>query len=307
MTPAPFRGVCAAALTLYDTQEKVHWDAWSDYLRWLCDSGLDGVLIMGTTGDFPLLTQEERLRGIEVAHRACPEDRALIVNVGSMTTRQSLLLIRSAVGGPRPADLLLAGPPYYYQGTLTEARLRAHLTTLAEAAGDVPLLYYHIPRVSHFDAETEMIERAMASAGVRGIKDSDGDLDFQRALRGRFEGRPFTQLSGHLGVVLETWEAGGDGAILGVAAALPRQSAELWRLWGEGKREEAEALRVKMLVAWNAAKGHGNAGIRALLRHFAPGTLPPEVFVSGRRPFDLIAQEDRVKIERAVRESGLVG
>jgi dihydrodipicolinate synthase/N-acetylneuraminate lyase len=287
----PLGGMCAAALTLFNEREEVDWETWTAYLGWLCASDLDGVLIMGTTGEFPLLSLDERLEGNRLARRAVPETKRLIVHVGAMTTREAVRLAEEAVRGPRRADLILAGPPYYYQASLTEARFLKHFALISEAAGETPLLYYHIPKMSHFAPPVDLLSEAVAGDVLHGIKDSDGDLALQGALRKRHPRGGFLYVTGSLPATLDCWRAEGDGAILGLAAALPHECAALWQLAREGKAEEASALHRRLMAVWRITSRIGVAGVRAVLRHTLPARLVEMVRLRGRRPFEGVTTE----------------
>lgn len=296
-------GTYAAALTLFTRREAVDHDAWASYLAWLCQGGLDGVLVMGTTGDFPLLRLGEREALIHTAAQAVPRERRLMVNVGAMTTREAARLAERAVESARPADLILAGPPYYYQATLTGERLTGHLRDIASACAGVPLLYYHIPRMSHFDPGVDGLSEAIAGAPLAGIKDSDGVHEFQRRVRERHGPASFLYLNGNIEAVLRSWnELQGQGAILGLAAALPFPCAMLWKKWRAGELDDTRLLHTSLCSLWSVVKRYGNAGIRALLAMLAP--LKAETLATGRRPFAEVPEAGRAEIAEALRVSG---
>lgn len=298
MTPIPrdrWGGVSAAALTLFDAEGKIDWKAWREYLVWLSESGLAGILIMGTTGEFPLLTTEERLRGIEVAQEVIPKGIHLIVNVGAMSTAEAVTLAKASASGSRPADLLLCGPPYYYQGAFSETRFTDHMRTIGDACG-IPLLYYHIPKMSHFNPSPEMLARVANAVSLQGIKDSDGDIEYQRELRQRCPAESFLYLSGSARAAPTSWDTQGDGAILGLASAMPSECAALWTLWNQGDRSALDDHHRRLCPVWAIASEGGVAGARALL-----GLMNPTfAHCLGRAPFTRVTDELQARIAKAM-------
>ena len=294
----PRGGIFAAALTLFDESEQIDWDLWARYLGWLCESGLDGVLAMGTTGEFALLSLEERLRGIRVAKGAVSPDSRLIVNVGAMTTHDAVCLAEAAAEQPRPADLLLCGPPFYHEASLTDERFSDHMWAVGEASA-VPLLYYHIPKMTHFAPSAELLSETIDSAPLAGIKDSDGVIDFQRSVRARHPPGGLLYLSGSVDAAPESWAAGGDGAILGLASAMPRECAALWHHWQRGEHDAIAELHPRLCAVWGRASSKGIAGARALL-----GLIDPEFArASGRRPFAEVTAAQIEEIRAALHDN----
>jgi 4-hydroxy-tetrahydrodipicolinate synthase len=257
---------------------------------------------MGTTGEFTLLSLEERLQGIALAQQVVPEKKRLLVNVGAMTTLDALRLSEAALAGARAADALLCGPPYYHQAALTDERFGDHLWAVAELAQEAgaAVLYYHIPKVSHFMPSMGLLSETISSAPLQGIKDSDGVVDFQRSLRARHPQGDFVHLTGSIPASLESWDAAGDGGIFGSASSMPNECVALWRHWRAGERAEAEELHRRLSAVWKTASSMGIAGARALLgareKAFAKAT--------GRRPFASVTLDQVEEIRKALADQG---
>jgi 4-hydroxy-tetrahydrodipicolinate synthase len=250
-----------------------------------------------------MMTLEERREAIRVAQAAVPPEKNLIVHVGAMSTLQAVELAKAASSGPRPADLLMAIPPYYHSGALSHGRFRDHFHAIAEST-DLPLIYYHIPKMSHFAPTLDLLSETIEKAPLYGMKDSDGDLNFMRLVRGRHPQGRFLYLTGNLTIAIACWEEKGDGAILGAAAGMPAQAAELHRAWRDENFRVINDLYPRLQRVWDVVKIEGNTGIRELARHFAPSDFPETAFHCGRRPFATLPEGARERIAKAVKDNG---
>lgn len=229
-------GTLAAAVTpLRDGGERLDEDAFRALLEFYADAGLDGVLVLGTTGEGFLLEREERRRIAELAV-AGAGPLAVMVHCGAQTTTETRALAAHAaeVGA---AAVLVIGPPYF---PLSERELLAHFAAAADACAPLPFYLYEYAERSGYAIPIGVIDQLRERApNLVGMKVSDGPFD-------RVEPYLATGLDifvGTEGCIREGLARGAIGAASGLAAAFPEAVAALVRDPTEQRAVPVESLR----------------------------------------------------------------
>jgi dihydrodipicolinate synthase/N-acetylneuraminate lyase len=206
------------------------------YLRFLEDSGASGVLVLGTTGEFPLLSLEEKL---ELVDDVLARRGRLRVLVGANATsfREAARIARHAVDGG--ADGVLVLPSFYYPSPPDEGVVR-YFDRVLEGIS-IPALAYHIPQVSGVPVAAPLARCLRDVCGLVGVKDSSGDSESLRAFCSLPGFRVFT---GNDRRVLEGLELGAAGAITAASNAFPDAVAQVVRAFREGR--DARAAQGKL-------------------------------------------------------------
>jgi 4-hydroxy-tetrahydrodipicolinate synthase len=164
-----FGRVLTAMVTPFHDDGSLDLDGAATLARWLLDHGTDGLVLAGTTGEAPTLTDDEQVE-LWTAVRAAV-DAPLIAGTGSNDTRHTReLSARAAATG---VDGLLVVTPYYSKPS--QAGLEAHFRAVA-AATDLPMVMYDIPGRTGRKVATEVLIRlANDVPTIVGIKDAAGD------------------------------------------------------------------------------------------------------------------------------------
>jgi len=208
--------------------------------------GVDGIVLLGTTGEFVHLDVADRLRLTQFAIKR--SRLPVTVNVSHSSLEGALALARGAASFGASALLLM--PPYFFRYSQEEIE-EFYLRFAKELGPAPPLLLYNIPTVStaiHF----ETVMRLVATGAYAGIKDSSGRIeDFRKMLAVKRQA-PFTLLAGADAIFPETRAEGGDGVVSGVAGALPELMAGLDRAIRLGEEVKRDRLTARLLefLAW---------------------------------------------------------
>ena len=220
MSTSPrIKGVMAAGLTAFKDDLSVDTDLTLAHTRWLLDSGCDGVLLFGTTGEANSLSVAERLAFLDKLGKSdLPKDRLIIEHV-----------------------LML--PPFYYKNPSDEG-LFTHFSRTFEAIGsDAMKVYlYHFPQMSAVPFGHELIARMLKAFPntVCGVKDSSGDFENMKAMAEKFPG--FDVFAGTEKFLLDTLKAGGVGTITATGNVTVGGCAKVYNAWKAGSAD-AEALQ----------------------------------------------------------------
>ncbi|MGH9354920.1 MAG: dihydrodipicolinate synthase family protein [Terriglobia bacterium] len=225
-------------------------------------SGLNGVVVAGSTGEAPYLTESERLRLVELAREVIQPPQLLIAGTGLESTAQTLRLSREAVA--RGADALLVLPPVYYKSLMKPEIIETHFRAVADGLKR-PVLLYSIPQCSGLQMDVEMIGRLSRHPNIPGLKESSGNLDFVRAILGKVK-KNFRLLMGAGSGFAAALEAGAAGGILVQCCFEPQLCMGLYGAFRHGDVAAVERLQglLRILVS-EISIPYGIPGAKAAL------------------------------------------
>ena len=259
---ASLKGIFPPVVTPFDRRGEVDEGRFRENLRKYVDVGLGGIVVTGSTGEAPYLTERERLRLVELAREIVRPPEILIVGTGLESTRDTLRLSREAIA--RGADALLVVTPNYYKPKMDAAALTAHYRALADGVRR-PVLIYSIPQFTgvHIDAAT--IAALSRHPNIAGLKESSGNLAFVREVLCKV--RPgFRVLVGSVQILLDSLKAGATGAVLGQATFAPELCVGVYEAFCQGRMKAARELQQRLLpLAQKISAPYGVAGVKAAL------------------------------------------
>jgi len=165
-----FGAVLTAMVTPFGEDGSLDLDAAAELARWLVANGSDGLVVAGTTGEGPVLTDPERMDLLAAVCRAVTVP--VVANTGSNDTAHSIELSRQAAGLGAAGCLVVT--PYYNRPS--QAGIEAHFTTVA-AATELPVLVYDIPiRTGRKISHEVLVGLARDVPNVVGVKDAAADV-----------------------------------------------------------------------------------------------------------------------------------
>jgi dihydrodipicolinate synthase/N-acetylneuraminate lyase len=206
------RGALAAAVTpLRDGGAALDEDAFEPLLGFYSEAALDGLLVLGTTGEGILLTREERMRATELfAGGPLP----VVAHCGAQTTADTEALAEHAAASGA-AGVAVIAPPYF---VLDEPAMLAHFRRAAAACAPLPFYVYEFERASGYVVPPHLVERLRAEApNVAGLKVSDAP--FPRVRPYLLEG--LSVFIGAEALIGKGMKAGAAGAVSALASAFP--------------------------------------------------------------------------------------
>ncbi len=207
----------------------------------LLDSGSEGVVVAGTTGESATLSRAEKLRLFEEIKQAVGDRGAVIANTGTNDTAESVELTREAER--TGVDGILAVTPYYNRPP--QSGLEQHFTAIAEATS-LPVILYNVPGRTSVNLEAETTVRLSSVPNIAGIKEAAGDLQqVTDVIRDAAPG--FRVWSGADEHTLAIVAAGGYGAISVVSHLVGRQVAEMIAAAAAGSGAEAASIHDRLL------------------------------------------------------------
>ena len=244
-TPPLFIG-CATALVTPFRSGALDKPAFLRLLHRQIESGVDALVVAGTTGESPTLTDSEKkwlftAAVKEAANAARPSPPKVIAGTGSNNTRRAAELSRMAEDCG--CDGLLVVTPYYNKAS--EEGLISHYEAVAHATS-LPLIAYHVPARTGCKMSPNACRKLAEIPTVAGLKDATGDLSFT-ARTAALCGESLPLYSGNDDLTLPVLSLGGHGVISVVSNLCPETVTSLCRLWREGKATEARALQLSLV------------------------------------------------------------
>jgi len=249
--PTPYRGEAVVTERL---QENIG--------RWN-ETGLAGYVVLGSTGEFPLLSEAERDAVLVASREVIPREKAFIAGTGSDSTLVTIRQTQRAaeVG----ADAALVITPHYFTKAFAEPLAQTkHYLAVAEASL-IPIILCNSPLDTGVDLEPDTIARIAEHPNVCGIKDSSGNI-VQAAQIIHLTPKSFHVLVGDASALLPSLAIGSSGGVLALAAIAAREFVEVYALATQGRWEEAKEIAARMTRAERGVAGrYGIGGLKAAL------------------------------------------
>ncbi len=259
-TPVSLAGIFPPIPTPFDGVGEVDHDALRANLARWHNYDLAGYVVLGSNGETALLSAEEKQEILQTARGVIPQDKLLIAGTGCESARQTIELTYFAAQAGADAALVLT--PHFYG--MKRANLVSYYAAVADAS-PIPVILYNVPKFTHVDMDAATVAQIAAHPNVIGIKDSGGNIT-KIADTVRQTDDAFQVLAGSAGFLLASLVVGAVGGVVALANAAPQQAIDIYRLYREGRLDQAAELQRRM-VPVNAAitARFGVPGLKAAL------------------------------------------
>ena len=235
-----FTGACTALVTPF-LNGKVNYPMLEQLLRRQMEAGIRAVVICGTTGESPTLSDSEKLEMFRRAKQYVAEDCLIIAGTGSNCTEHAVALSKAAetVG----ADALLVVSPYYNKAT--GEGLLAHYSAIAGAV-HIPVIAYNVPSRTGVDIPVEVCRCLAMIPNMAGIKEASTDVRKVTKIRAECP-RDFAVWSGNDDLAAAVIALGGQGVISVVSNVAPVETQALAQAALDGDFDTAADLQIRLL------------------------------------------------------------
>jgi 4-hydroxy-tetrahydrodipicolinate synthase len=280
------RGVITAMATPFEEGGSLDEDGARTLARHLVEHGSHGLVVAGTTGESPTLTDDEQLSLLRAVKDEVGREAFVVCGTGSNDTRHSCELTRAAADAG--ADAALVVTPYYNKPN--RAGLRAHFEAVAESAPELPIVLYNIPSRVVLNLEPALLTELSAIDNVVAVKQAnDAEL-------GPIDG--LDVLAGNDGVFIDTLEFGGAGGILVASHLVGSRIREIWDAAQEGDLERARELDAGLRAVYAAVSVTNPTTVKAGLAMLG---LADERL---RLPMTPAADAERAAVRAALESAG---
>jgi 4-hydroxy-tetrahydrodipicolinate synthase len=245
-----FRGSYSVLVTPFtEGGSAVDEKALRSLVEWQVEQGAPGIILLGSTGEFLCVTDDERTQIVEVTVDQVKGRIPVILGTAAEWTDVAIRYSKEAerLG----ADGLMIVPPYYCEPK--DEEIFTHFRRIGEAVS-IPIMLYNNPFYSNVDLKPEMVARLAEIDTVRYIKESSGDIARVQAIM-RLAGERMTVFAGYH--AYDAFLLGAKGWVSVSGNFMPRLSAQLFEVTVEqGDRVAGLALYDRMLPLINATDGY---------------------------------------------------
>jgi 4-hydroxy-tetrahydrodipicolinate synthase len=175
---APLGELLTAMVTPFQSDGAVNFPSARRLAHHLVETGSDGIVICGTTGEGPTVNDREKLDLMDAIADEVGDSACIVANTGTYDTHHSVALTRAALG--TGVDAFLAVTPYYNKPP--RAGIIAHFTAIAEAAEGRPVIIYNIPQRVVVNLEPDVLAELGRIQNVVAVKQATADLDQARRI-----------------------------------------------------------------------------------------------------------------------------
>lgn len=237
-------GAYTVLVTPFDANGRLDEEGLKNNIRFQLSNEIDGLVILGTTGECPTLTYTEKTRIMEIARNETDGKCHLMVGTGTYSTQQAIenTLAAEKIG----ADSVLVVTPYYNRPT--QEGLFQHFLALSKAT-HLPIIIYNIQIRTGQNLQTDTLKRLAMIENIVGVKEASGSItQMMEVIENINPIRPdFSVMSGDDALTLPLVAMGGHGIYSVLSNLLPKQIKDLCHLALEGKIEDARHLHYELL------------------------------------------------------------
>ncbi|NWF93193.1 MAG: dihydrodipicolinate synthase family protein [Syntrophaceae bacterium] len=241
---------------------KIAYDKLEKNLRFWLGSDLTGIVVMGSNGEFVLLSPEEKEELMRFVCGYVKGRKPVIAGTGAESTVETIRL--NKVAAEAGAQAVLVVTPNYYKGEMTEQALGRFYQDVADAS-PLPVILYNMPRNTGVNISAKLAVELSKHPNIIGIKDSGGNIvQIAEIIRNAAEG--FSVFAGSASYLYPTLALGGAGGTLALANIFPDECTRLQTLFEAGKMKEARDLQIRLIESNHAVTARwGIPGLKAAL------------------------------------------
>lgn len=235
-----FTGVCTALVTPF-LDDKINYPLVEQLLRRQIDAGVNAVVLSGTTGESPTLSDKEKYELFKRAKDYVGDNYTIIAGTGTNSTEHATRLSEAAEEAG--ADALLVVSPYYNKGN--PEGLFSHFMSIAHAV-TIPIILYNVPSRTGVDIPISVYKRLSVLPNIIGVKEASSDIT--KAARIRAEcGDDFYIWSGNDDQIVPVMSLGGKGVISVLSNLLPEETVAMADAALAGDFDTASALQCTLM------------------------------------------------------------
>lgn len=288
------KGVLPPMITPFKENGDVDYEKHIENMKKWNEADLAGYLVLGSNSETVYLSEEEKLKLIELTVKYNSKNRIVLVGTGLESTKATIKLTNKAADLGADAALILT--PHYYCSKMTDDALINYYTEVADST-KIPILIYNVTKFTHVDISPYAVGKLSRHQNIIGMKDSSGNIsklvEFMRAVD-----KDFNLLVGTASVWYPALTLGIKGSIMALGNCCPNECALIQKYFDEGDFEKSKELYLRMYPVNQAVTTiYGIAGLK-----YACDKLG---FQGGftRKPLLNLKKKDKESIEAILKEA----
>jgi 4-hydroxy-2-oxoglutarate aldolase len=290
------QGVFAPIATTFDDHDQLDLASFKSNLSYYATSPLDGVVILGSNGEFALLDHTEKLLLIEAGVEAIGGQKVVMAGTGAESTKGTIELTKEAAA--LGIDYALIVTPHYYKPAYDAKAVLAHYRAVADAS-PIPILIYIMTAYTGVDLSGAVVAELSCHPNIAGVKDSAGNAPKFGEMIAQ-SSPDFAVLAGSASFLYPALCLGAKGGIVALGNVAPGLCAEIKDRYEAGDHAPARELQMRVLAP-NAAvtSRFGIPGLKVALDYVGlKGGRP-------RPPLQPLGDEDANKVRTILDGAGI--
>ena len=236
-----FTGIATALASTMFEDGSLDIDSYEKLLKFQLDSGVNALIVAGTTGEGSTLTMNEKITLLKSALKVRGNQRECPIILGTGSNNTAATIKNTKLAKENGADAVLLVTPYYNK--TSQRGLIVHYKTIAEKV-DIPIILYNVPGRTGMTIEPETVAELAKIKNIVALKDATGDMKYLENVK-RLLGNntDFALYSGDDPSFLNFLVNGGDGVISVLTNCLPESFIRIYKLLNSGRIKEARELQ----------------------------------------------------------------
>ncbi len=253
------KGVIPPMITPFKENGDVDYDAHvKNMLKWN-SSNLAGYLALGSNSETVYLTEEEKLKLVELTVKYAKKDRLILVGTGMESTRETISLTNKAAKLGAHAALILT--PFYYGSSMTDEAIIKYFTEVANNT-EIPILIYNVTKFTHVNISANAVKELSKHPNIIGMKDSNGDIPQLVKFKSVIT-EDFNLMVGTASAWYPALTLGIKASIMALANCAPDECSEVQKCFDDGDHDRARQIYERMFPVNTAVTAtYGVAGLK---------------------------------------------
>ncbi|MFG3796594.1 4-hydroxy-tetrahydrodipicolinate synthase [Bacillus licheniformis] len=236
-----FGNIATAMVTPFDKNENIDFQKLSKLIDYLLNNGTDSLVVAGTTGESPTLSEEEKVALIQYSVKEAAGRAPIIAGTGSNNTKASIKLTKKAEEAG--ADAVMLVTPYYNKPS--QEGMYRHFRAIAEETS-LPVMLYNVPGRTAASLAPETTIRLAEIPNIIAIKEASGDLDAITKIVAETP-EDFAVYSGDDSLTLPALSVGARGIVSVASHIIGPEMQEMIKQYTEGNTAQAALIHQKLL------------------------------------------------------------
>ena len=258
-------GIIIPAVTPFSEDGSIDFESMRVNIEAWNQTGISGIMALGTNGEFKALDDEESLGVIRFFSEHVSPEKTLIAGVGRESLAGTLRMIDLLSVGNVKVDYVSVLTPHYFAKLMTDEALVNFYTKIADRSPYPVLLYCAPSYANSVCLSVDAVKKLADHPNILGIKDTSSNMmeSYMRALSGRED---FEVLAGSLSNIMTCLKMGGHGGVVSAANYFPQECARLTDLFEREGLEAAQAYHAQLQALSKNTGGIGGvAGVKACM------------------------------------------
>lgn len=292
------KGVIPPMITPFNENDDVDYGKHVSNVQKWNEYDLAGYLVLGSNSETVYLTEEEKLKLVELTVKHRKEGKIIMVGTGMESTRETISLTNKAAD--LGADCALIVTPFYYGGKMNDEALINYYTEVADNV-KIPVLIYNVTKFTHVNISPKAVSILSKHNNIIGMKDSSGSIPQLIEFKAVVDRNNFNLMVGTASAWYPALTLGVEASVMALANCCPGECIEVQKEYEAGNLEVARKIYERVFPVNSAVTGkYGIAGLKYVCDVLGfDGSLV-------RKPLLQLGEQDKINLVEILKEADII-